>query len=63
MSQLAPVQNQRRTEFIGTHVDEETRARLVALARREDRSVSAVLRRAVDRELERVHRETEEAAA
>jgi predicted transcriptional regulator len=51
MSQLA--QDAPKTEFIGTHVDELTRDELIALARREDRSMSWVLRRALTAYLER----------
>ena len=51
MSQLA--QDAPKTEFIGTHVDPTTRAELVAVAHREDRSVSWVLRRALTAYLER----------
>lgn len=52
MSQLA-ADIAPNTELVATHVDEVTRAELLALARREDRSVSWILRRAIDRELER----------
>lgn len=60
MSQVA--QDAPKTEFVGTHVDEMTRAELLAVARREDRSVSWVLRRALTAYLERDN-ETEEATA
>jgi predicted transcriptional regulator len=43
----------RRGEFIGCHVDLETHRRLRARAEEQDRSVAAVLRRAVSKELER----------
>jgi predicted transcriptional regulator len=45
MSQL--VQDDPKTQFVGTHVDEPTHAELLALARREDRSLSSVVRRAL----------------
>ena len=59
MSQLA--QERQPTVFIGTHVDYDTRDQLRALAREEDRSISAILRRALRHEFERVD-ETEEEA-
>jgi predicted transcriptional regulator len=58
MSQLAP--DAPKTEFIGTHVDELTRAELVALARDQDRSVSWLLRDALARYLERSESAEEE---
>jgi len=39
--------------FVGAHVAEQTRARLLKLARDEDRSLASVIRRALERELER----------
>lgn len=51
MSQLA--QDAPKTEFVGTHVDTLTRAELLTVALREDRSVSWVLRRALTAYLER----------
>ena len=45
------VQEQR--SFVGAHIAEETRAQLLELAREEDRSLASVIRRALDRELER----------
>ena len=49
------------TVFIGTHVDYDTRDQLRALAAEEDRSISAILRRALRHEFERVHEDEEEA--
>lgn len=40
-------------QFIGAWVDQEQRELLTELARQQDRSVSAVIRRALDRELQR----------
>jgi predicted transcriptional regulator len=51
MSQL--VQDAPKDQLIATHVDALTRDELIALARREDRSVSWVLRRALATYLER----------
>lgn len=42
-----------KTELVATHVDAETRAELLAVAREADRSVSWVLRRALHAYLER----------
>lgn len=58
MSQLAP------GRFLddrvrGAHVDHVTRDQLRALVREEKRSISAILRRALRHELERVHGEEE----
>jgi predicted transcriptional regulator len=61
MSQLA--QDSPKTEFIGTHVDPLTRDELIALARREDRSMSWVLRRALTAYLERAGHTRDEGAA
>ena len=58
MGQLASLSP---TVFIGTHVDYDTRDQLRALAAKEDRSISAILRRALRHEFERVQPdETEE---
>lgn len=54
MSQLA---DEHRDAFIGAHVDPRTRAQLLELARAEDRSLASVLRRAIDRELDRGHQD------
>ena len=51
MSQLA--QGAPKTELIAAHVDETTRAELLTLARREDRSVASIIRRALREFLER----------
>jgi predicted transcriptional regulator len=51
-SQLAP-ERRAETVFIGAHVDYGTRDQLRALAREEERSISAILRRALRHELER----------
>ena len=53
MSQL--VQDDRK--IVGAQVDAEVREKLLALARREDRSLASVVRRALARELERDHHE------
>ena len=50
MSQLAP---KPKTTFVGAHVAEATRDQLRARALEEDRTISALIRRAVLRELER----------
>ena len=47
------VRDRRRSALVATHVDPRIREQLVALAQREDRSVSSIIRRALDRELER----------
>jgi hypothetical protein len=39
--------------FVGAHVDSLTRAELLALARREDRSLASIIRRALAAELAR----------
>ncbi len=57
MSQIAP--ERRTTTFVGAHVDHDTRDQLRALAHEEDRSISAILRRALRHELERVHEKEE----
>jgi len=51
MSQI--VQDDRR--LVGAHVDLEVREQLLALARREDRSLASIVRRALTRELEQAH--------
>jgi predicted transcriptional regulator len=51
MSQLA--QDAPKTELIAAHVDEMTRAELLTLARREDRSVASIVRRALREFLDR----------
>ena len=58
MSQIAP-ERQASTVFIGAHVDYGTRDQLRALAREEERSLSAIFRRALRHALERVHNEEE----
>ncbi len=50
MSQLA--QDDHKT-LVGAQVGEELREQLIALVRREDRSLASVVRRALERELER----------
>lgn len=55
MGQL--VQDDHKTRLVGAQVGEELREQLMALARREDRSLASVVRRALERELERVHDE------
>ena len=47
----------RERALVAAHVDVEERRRLFELARLEDRSVSAILRRAVRAELERSEEE------
>ena len=39
--------------LVGANVDEDVREQLVELARRKDRSVDSIIRRALTRELER----------
>ena len=58
MTELAQ-EREPSTAFIGAHVDFDTRDQLRALAAEEDRSISAIPRRALRHEFERVH-ETEE---
>ena len=58
MSQLAP---EPKSAFVGAHVAEATRDQLRARALEEDRTVSALIRRALLRELERTD-ETRESA-
>jgi len=53
MSQFG--QGERKTELVAAYVDMRTHEQVVALAREEDRSVSAILRRALDRELALAH--------
>ena len=48
-------------KLVGAHVDREVREQLLALARREDRSVASIVRRALSREIEREHTDKEEA--
>ena len=55
MSQL--VQDDRK--LVGAHVGAEMRGQLLALAREEDRSLASIVRRALARELEHAHNETE----
>jgi predicted transcriptional regulator len=57
MAELA--QDAPRDEFIGAYVDTLTRAELLALARREDRSLSSVIRRALREFLDRGDNEKE----
>jgi hypothetical protein len=57
MSQF--VQEDRK--LVGAHVDREVREKLLALARREDRSLASIVRRALARELERGPDNEEEA--
>ena len=51
MTQLA----QEQRSFVGAHVTEQTRAQLLELARDEDRSLASVIRRPLERELQRAH--------
>jgi post-segregation antitoxin (ccd killing protein) len=53
MSELAQKDHGRRRVALGAFVDVEQRRQLVELAKAEDRSVSAVVRRALAAELER----------
>ena len=56
------VQDDRK--LVGAHVDAEVREKLLDLARREDRSLASVVRRALARELERgIDPETKEDAS
>lgn len=59
MTQVA----QEHRSFVGAHVDQGIRAQLLELARDEDRSLASVIRRALDRELERVRTDHKEEAA
>ena len=54
MRQLA---EEHRAAFVGAHVDPNIRAQLLELARAEDRSLASVIRRALDRELDRGHQD------
>ena len=56
MGQIAPERGT-PTCSSAAHIDHGTRDQLRALAREEERSISAILRRALHRELERVHDE------
>jgi predicted transcriptional regulator len=58
MSQVAQ-DDAPKTELIATHVDELTRAELLALARTEDRSVASIVRRALREFLDRGDNEKE----
>ena len=51
MSQLVRNQHRQR-EFVAAQIDSSQREQLFLLAREEDRSVSAILRRAIQRELD-----------
>ena len=55
------VEGERKTQLVAAYVEPSVQRQLVALARLEERTVSAVVRRALRHELERVHDETEEA--
>jgi predicted transcriptional regulator len=59
---MTQVVQDRRREHIATHVDPQTRERLFRLAALEEVSASAILRRALRRELERAEKERHEAA-
>jgi hypothetical protein len=48
MPRVVPVGDKRPPAHIGAFVSREQRRRLIARARAEDRSVSAVIRRAID---------------
>jgi hypothetical protein len=50
-------------QFIGAWVDQEQREELLELARQEDRSISSLIRRALDRELQHAVRVEDAAAA
>jgi predicted transcriptional regulator len=54
---MTQVVQDRRREHIATHVDPQTRERLFRLAALEEVSASAILRRALRRELERAEKE------
>jgi hypothetical protein len=54
MSQIAKDSGSQR-KLVGAFVDADQRRQLVELARQEDRSVSAIVRRALAAELERKH--------
>ena len=57
MGQL--VQEQ-RSVLVAAHVDRDTHAQLLELARDEDRSFASVIRRALDRELRSAHHDEQE---
>lgn len=44
-----------RVAFVGAHISAAARAQLLELARAEDRSMAAVIRRALERELARAN--------
>jgi hypothetical protein len=46
--------------LVSAHVDAKVREKLLAVARREDRSLASLIRRALVRELELAHDEEEE---
>ena len=50
-------------QFVGAWVDQEQREQLTELARQEDRSVSSLIRRALNRELQHVAQLEDAAAA
>jgi hypothetical protein len=56
MTQLVQ-ERERWSEFVGTHVNSETREELFRVALERQTSVSAVLRRALVRELKRARNE------
>jgi predicted transcriptional regulator len=59
MSELAHKPSKGRRVQLGAFIDAGQRERLVELARAEDRSVSAVVRRALAAEIERHERATQ----
>jgi predicted transcriptional regulator len=61
MSQVAQENEHRGRVYVGAFVDREQRQQLVELARKRDRSVSSIVRRALAAELER-EREQHDAA-
>ena len=49
-----------RSVLVAAHVDHDTHARLLELARGEDRSLASLVRRALDRELRNAHHDDEQ---
>jgi hypothetical protein len=60
MSQIARYAER---QFVGAWVDQEQREQLAELARQQDRSVSSLIRRALDRELQHAAQLEDAAAA
>lgn len=52
---MAHLVQEQRSVLVAAHVDHDTHARLVELARGEDRSLASLVRWALDRELRSAH--------